>query len=74
MQHPNKTFITIHESPLKPKFTTIGYGNPRYNSMVVLPDDTVIIPCGVTLRKVNLIENEVLYNKTIASSQIFDII
>jgi hypothetical protein len=42
--------------------------------MVVLPDDTVIIPCGVSLRKVDLINNEVLYNKSMGSSQIFDIL
>lgn len=37
-------------------------------------DDTVIIPCGSTLRKVDIEKNEVLINTQIGHSQIFQIL
>ena len=42
---------------LKPKFTNIGYGNPRYNSMLISHDGHPLITCGSTLRKVDLRNN-----------------
>jgi hypothetical protein len=74
MQPANKTTISVHPSSLHPKFTNIGYGNPRYNSLIVCSDDSVIIPCGSTLRKVDLINNQILFNKQIGISQIFQIL
>lgn len=57
MQPSTKTIITVHKPILIPKFTNIGFGNPRYNSMVVCNDDSVLIPCGTSLRRVNLTTN-----------------
>jgi hypothetical protein len=57
MQPSSKTIITVHKPTLHPKFTNIGFGNPRYNSMLVCNDDTVLIPCGTSLRKVDLVKN-----------------
>ena len=45
--------IEVHQPKLKPKFTNIGYGNPRYNSMVVY-GNSVLVSCGSTLRRVNV--------------------
>lgn len=73
MQPANKTIVQVHQPKLKPSFTNIGYGNPRYNSMVVCPDDSVIISCGASLRRVDLLKNEVLFNKQVGYSQIFQI-
>lgn len=41
--------------------------------MVVCPDDSVLISCGATMRRVDLVKNQVLYNKQIGWSQIFQI-
>ena len=74
MQNHTVHKIQVHPPKLKPTFTNIGYGNPRYNSMVVYDPNSVLISCGSTLRRVNLKNNEVLFSKQIGSSQIFQII
>lgn len=70
----NKTTIQVQPPLILPKFTNIGYGNSRYNSMLVTSDSNVLITCGATLRKVDLKNNEILLNKQIGQSQIFNII
>ena len=70
----NRTKINIHPPTLKLKFTNIGYGNPRYNSMLICEDNHPLVTCGPTLRKVDLRNNEILLNKQIGTSQIFNII
>ena len=72
MKNSNK--IQIAPPKLHPHFTNIGYGNPRYNSMVVCPDGSVLISCGPTLRRVDLKNDATLMSKQIGYSQIFQII
>lgn len=74
MQNHTTHTIKIHQPKLKPKFTNIGYGNPRYNSMVVYDDFSVLVSCGSTLRRVDVKNNDILFNKQIGQSQIFQII
>jgi hypothetical protein len=56
--------IKVHPPKISPKITSIGYGNPRYNSMVVY-DDNVIVSCGSSLRLVDLRNDKILYNAQI---------
>lgn len=57
MQPQNKTIIKVHPPRIQPKFINIGYGNPRYNSMIVTDDDCVIVPCGSSVRKVDIVKD-----------------
>lgn len=59
---------------LHPEFVNIGYGNPRYNSMVVCEDGNALVTCGPSLRKVDLRNDNIIWNKQIGQSQIFNII
>lgn len=70
----NRTIVKVQPPKLHPKFTNIGFGNPRYNSMLICADGHVLVTCGCTLRKVDLRNNEILLNKQIGQSQIFNII
>ncbi len=45
--------ITVHPPKIQPKITTVGYGNPRYNTMLVYQEG-VLISVGSHLRLVNL--------------------
>ena len=45
--------IGVHPPTLKPKNTSIGYGNPRYNSMLVYKSG-VLLSSGSHLRLANI--------------------
>lgn len=62
--------IKVQQPKLKPKVTTVGFGNPRYNSMVVYQQG-VLICCGCHLRLVDLKHNKVIQDQQIGCCQIF---
>ena len=64
--------IEVRPPILKPNFINIGYGNPRYNSMLTYKEN-ILIPCGSSLRLVNLKNDEILMSKQIGHSQIFQL-
>lgn len=74
MQPANKTTVRVHEPLLKPKFTNIGYGNPRYNSMVICPDENLLLPCGSSLRTFDIVHNKIILDKQVGHSQIFQLL
>jgi hypothetical protein len=65
--------ILVRPPLIKPKITNIGYGNPRYNSMLSYKNSTILVPCGSSLRQVNLKNDEILLSKQVGHSQIFQI-
>ena len=64
--------IGVHPPKLRPKISSIGYGNPRYNSMVVYKSG-VFLSSGCHLRLVDLVKGEVLWDRQIGWCQIFQI-
>jgi hypothetical protein len=68
------TYILKVERPtISPKITPIGYGNPRYNSMLCHKNG-VLVTVGSHLRWVNLEKNQILYDQQIGNSQIFQLL
>lgn len=73
MQEKAPTYkIEVHPPKIKPAFTTIGYGNPRYNSMVVYKHG-VLLTVGSRLRWVDIKNSQVLYDEQIGCCQIFQL-
>ena len=64
--------ITVQRPLIHPTFTAIGYGNPRYNSLVPYKEG-VLVTVGTHLRWVDIQNNKVLYDKQIGCSQIFQL-
>ena len=64
--------IGIHPPKIQPKITSIGYGNPRYNSMVVHKEG-ILLSAGSHLRLVNLRKGTIDYDRQIGCCQIFQI-
>lgn len=64
--------IKVQHPTIKPKISTIGYGNPRYNSMVVYKEG-VLVSVGSHLRWVDIKNNKVLFDSQIGCCQIFQI-
>jgi hypothetical protein len=64
--------ISIHPPKIKPKVTSIGYGNPRYNSMLVYKQ-SVLLTSGCHVRLMNLVENKVEYDLQVGCCQIFQL-
>ena len=62
----------MHPPKIQPKKTAVGYGNPRYNTMVVYKEG-VLISVGSHLRWVNLRLNKILFDQQIGCCQIFQI-
>lgn len=65
--------IPVRPPLIRPKITNIGYGNPRYNSLLPYKNSSMLIPCGSSLRQVNLKNDEILMSKQIGHSQIFQL-
>lgn len=73
-----KESYSVHKIPIRPPvltplITNIGYGNPRYNSMLAYKNSTILVPCGSSLRQVDLKNDEILMTKQIGHSQIFQL-
>lgn len=64
--------IGVHPPTLKPKNTSIGYGNPRYNSMLVYKSG-VLLSSGSHLRLANIKQNKIDFDRQIGCCQIFQI-
>lgn len=62
--------IGVHPPKLHPKVTTVGFGNPRYNSIVIHKQGALICS-GCHLRLVDILHNKVLMDKQIGYCQIF---
>lgn len=62
--------IGVHPPKIHPKITSIGYGNPRYNSMVSYKSG-ILISSGSHLRWVNFAQDKVLMDRQIGYCQIF---
>lgn len=74
MQNYTTNKIKVQPPLLHPKLTNIGYGNPRYNSMLVSDYANVLLPCGSALRKIDIKNGVVVASQQIGYSQIFQII
>jgi len=73
MQNTVPSFkIKVHPPKISPKITVIGFGNPRYNSMIPYKQG-VLLTVGAHLRWVNIQRNEVLMDKQIGCCQIFQV-
>ena len=68
----SKHKISVHPPKVKPKITNIGYGNPRYNSMLEYKGN-LLVPCGASLRLVDIKNDEILFSRQVGNSQIFQI-
>ena len=68
----NRKKIGVHPPKIHPKVTSVGYGNPRYNSMVLYKEG-VLICSGTHFRYVNIAENKVILDQQIGCSMIFEI-
>ncbi len=64
--------ITVQRPKLNPKITPVGYGNPRYNSMVAYKNG-VLVTVGSHVRWVDIQNNKVLFDKQIGCSQIYQL-
>ena len=64
--------ITVHQPLIHPRITPIGYGNPRYISMLT-HGDGVLLPVGSTLRWVDIVHNKVLHQQQVGHCQIYQI-
>lgn len=65
--------ITVHQPKINPKVTSIGYGNPRYNSMLAYKGGA-LLTVGSHLRWVDIKKRQVLRDLQIGSCQIFQVI
>jgi hypothetical protein len=73
MEQERKTYkIGVHPPTLRPKSTSIGYGNPRYNSMIVYKSG-VLLSSGSHLRLANLKDNTIDFDRQIGCCQLFQI-
>jgi hypothetical protein len=71
MSYPTQR-IKVQRPLISPKITAIGYGNPRYNSMLSYKNG-VLVTVGSHLRWVDIENNAVLFDKQIGCSQIFQL-
>jgi len=73
MEQERKVYkIGVHPPSLKLKSTSIGYGNPRYNSMLVYKTG-VLLSSGSHLRLANLKQNKIDFDRQVGWCQIFQI-
>jgi hypothetical protein len=73
MTETNPAFkIKVQRPKINPKITAIGYGNPRYNSMLAYKNG-VLLTVGSHLRWVDVQNNAVLFDRQIGCSQIFQL-
>jgi hypothetical protein len=70
MSYPQR--IQVQRPIISPKITGIGYGNPRYNSMLAYKNG-VLVTVGSHLRWVDIETNAVLFDQQIGCSQIFQL-
>lgn len=71
-QEVQKHKIGVHPPKIHPKMTSVGYGNPRYNSIVPYSSG-VLICSGSHLRLLDFPKDQVLLDKQIGYCQIFEI-
>lgn len=73
MQNTVPTYkIKVQPPKINPKITAIGFGNPRYNSMIPYKQGT-LLTVGSHLRWVDIQKNQVLWDQQIGCCQIFQI-
>jgi hypothetical protein len=70
MSYPQR--IQVQRPTINPKITGIGYGNPRYNSMLAYKHG-VLVTVGSHLRWVDIENDAVLFDQQIGCSQIFQL-
>ena len=64
--------ISVHPPTISPVIKSIGYGNPRYNSMLVHKDHA-LLTVGSRLRQVDIKNDQILIDKQVGCCQIFQV-